>query len=131
MLMNENNLVPNSKRTPMERRENARKAGLASGKARKERSNLRSALKELLAAKSESPKDPKKQVTGAEMLALTLFDKAMQGNVNAFKLLAEITGEYKQEIQAEIKGDIKSDMQERQMTPQEAAEFLRELEKHI
>lgn len=125
--MNNSNLVPNSARTPRERRENARKAGQASGKARKERSNLRAALKELLAAKNKSPKDPKKQVTGAELLAVTLFDKAMQGNVNAFKLLAEITGEYKQEIKAEIK----SDPERRSMSVQEAAAFISELERRI
>ena len=125
--MNDSNLVPNSARTPKERRENARKAGRASGKARKERSNLRAAFKELLAIKDKSPKDPKRQITGAEALALAMYDKAMQGNVNACKLIAEITGEYKQDIKAEIKTDV----QEQQMTPQEAAEFIRELEKRI
>ncbi|MBQ9228964.1 MAG: hypothetical protein IJ168_09065 [Eubacterium sp.] len=34
-MANENNLIPNSQRTPNERRENARKAGIASGKARR------------------------------------------------------------------------------------------------
>ena len=40
-MANEQNLVPNSQRTPSERRENARKAGIASGKARREKKTLR------------------------------------------------------------------------------------------
>lgn len=40
-MANEQNLIPNSERTPSERRENARKAGIASGKARREKKTLR------------------------------------------------------------------------------------------
>lgn len=43
------NLVPNSKRTPSERRENARKAGIASGKARRQKANIKRALETILA----------------------------------------------------------------------------------
>ena len=38
--MNEKNLIPNEERTPSERRENARKAGIASGQARRERKTI-------------------------------------------------------------------------------------------
>ena len=46
--MNEQNLVPNSARTPTQRRENARKAGKASAQARKRKKDLREALEMLL-----------------------------------------------------------------------------------
>lgn len=40
-MANEQNLIPNENRTPSERRENARKAGVASGIARREKKTLR------------------------------------------------------------------------------------------
>lgn len=43
--MNEKNLIPNEERTPRERRENARKAGIASGKARREKKTIQNILK--------------------------------------------------------------------------------------
>ena len=46
--MNENNLIPNEERTPSERRENARKAGIASGKARQEKKTIQKILADLL-----------------------------------------------------------------------------------
>ena len=45
-MANEQNLVPNSARTPSERRENARKAGIASGKARRENKLIRDRILE-------------------------------------------------------------------------------------
>lgn len=39
-MANEQNLIPNSERTPSERRENARKAGIASGEARRKKKLL-------------------------------------------------------------------------------------------
>lgn len=126
--MNESNLVPNSARTPKERRENARKAGKASGKARKERSTLRAAFRTLLEAKSASADDPRKQLTGAEQIALAVSRQAQQGNIKACKLIAEITGEYKQEIAIEAKADIKA---QRELSPQKARERLKEIEAEI
>ncbi len=40
-MANEQNLIPNSKRSPREVRENGRKGGIASGKARREKKTLR------------------------------------------------------------------------------------------
>lgn len=45
---NRNNLIPNHERTPKERRENARKAGIASGKARRRKANLKRTMETLL-----------------------------------------------------------------------------------
>ena len=49
--MNEKNLIPNEERTPRERRENARKAGIASGKARREKKTIQNILKTLFESK--------------------------------------------------------------------------------
>ena len=38
--MNEKNLIPNEERAPSERRENARRAGIASGQARREKKTI-------------------------------------------------------------------------------------------
>lgn len=46
--MNEKNLIPNEERTPRERRENARKAGIASGQARREKKTIQKILADLL-----------------------------------------------------------------------------------
>lgn len=49
--MNEKNLIPNEERTPRERRENARKAGIASGKARREKKTIQNILAALCDSK--------------------------------------------------------------------------------
>lgn len=45
--MNEKNLISNEERTPSERRENARKAGIASGKARKEKRTVKEIIRQI------------------------------------------------------------------------------------
>lgn len=50
------NLIPNENRTPEERRENARKAGLASGKARREKRDRHKRIQELFALAVQDPK---------------------------------------------------------------------------
>lgn len=51
MNLNEKNLIPNEERTPRERRENARKAGIASGKARREKKTIQNILTALCDSK--------------------------------------------------------------------------------
>lgn len=46
--MNEKNLIPNSERSPKEVRENGRKGGIASGKARREKKTIQKILTEYL-----------------------------------------------------------------------------------
>ena len=50
------NLIPNENRTPEERRENARKAGIASGKARREKRDRHKRIQELFALAVQDPK---------------------------------------------------------------------------
>lgn len=96
-MANEQNLIKNSERTPSERRENAKKAGVASGKARRKKANLKKAFETILQADVASP-NVKKQLEGMgfdttnEMaLAMVMMQKAMKGNVRAFEQISKLT----------------------------------------
>ena len=88
--MNERNLKPNSARTPKEREELARKAGIASGEARRERKKLREALEELLAAPVDVDGE---EMTGCEAVAAAMMRKALAGDVRAFTEIRDTVGE--------------------------------------
>lgn len=126
--MNKRNLVPNEARTPSERRANASKAGKASGKARAERKALKEVFETLLTQEVKDPENEKRTLTGAEYLGLSMFKRAAAGDVRAFKIIAEIMGEYKQEIKLDQNIEQKI---EKQLTPQEAKQLLENLEKSI
>ena len=79
-MANEQNLVPNEARTPSERRENARKAGIASGKARRERKLIKERILERM---GESDWDT---------MIDNLIAKA-QEDVKAFETLRDTIGE--------------------------------------
>lgn len=96
-MANEQNLIKNSERTPSERRENAKKAGVASGKARRKKSNLKKAFETILQADVASP-NVKKQledmgfdITNEMALAMVMMQKAMKGNVRAFEQISKLT----------------------------------------
>ena len=55
-MANPENLIPNENRTPTERRENARKAGIASGAARREKRDRHKRIQELFALAITDPK---------------------------------------------------------------------------
>ena len=81
-MANEQNLIPNSERTPSELREMARNGGLASGEARRKRKTLK---EELLLMLSEG--DTQQSVT------LALIEKAMSGDTKAFEIIRDTIGE--------------------------------------
>lgn len=81
-MANEQNLIPNSERTPNELREMARNGGLASGEARRKRKTLK---EELLLMLSEG--DTQKSVT------LALIEKAISGDTKAFEVIRDTIGE--------------------------------------
>ena len=54
--MNQDNLIPNSQRTPEELREITRKGGIASGKARREKRDRHKRIQELFALAVKDPK---------------------------------------------------------------------------
>lgn len=96
-MANEQNLIKNSERTPSERRENAKKAGVASGKARRKKANLKKAFETILQEDVASP-SVKKQLedmgfdtTNEMALAMVMMQKAMKGNVRAFEQISKLT----------------------------------------
>lgn len=89
---NPQNLKPNSERTAEEIKELTRKAGIASGKARRDKKNLRLALEALLEKKTTDPETGKRG-TGAELITAKLFQQALEGNVKAFETLRDTVGQ--------------------------------------
>ena len=95
----ENIAKANERRTPSERRENARKAGKASGKARKEKADLRKAVQDALnGTYTVKTKTGEEKMTGSEMVVASLLQIA--GNpknrgsaVSAFNTLAKMMGQ--------------------------------------
>ena len=90
-MANEQNLIPNSERTPSERRENARKAGIASGKARREKADLRKMLQ--VALESDDFKDKfGNKMTGAELMVKVAFKEMAKGNPKYWELIRDTAG---------------------------------------
>lgn len=90
-MANNQNLIPNNERSPSEVRENARKGGQASGRARRRKKDLAQALQMLL-DKKYSDKNGN-QITGTEAIATKLFEQAMKGNIRAFETLRDTVGQ--------------------------------------
>ena len=107
-MANEQNLIPNSERTPTERRENARKAGIASGKARREKRDRKQMASDLLDLTMQGAGiDKIKKFFNIKGVELTAYDtmflscmmKAMQkGDANALEKLLKISGEQFAEV---------------------------------
>lgn len=104
MTKRKSNLIPNSERTPSERKKIARSGGLASGAARRERSSLRKELTELLDIETDCPDGTKR--TLKERISLALIEKAISGDVAAFKVIRETIGEEEPEEKPEEKVEL-------------------------
>ena len=103
------NLIPNSARTPSERRENATKAGIASGKARRQKNTVAEYLKKW--ADSEVSEKNRKalealglseEATNRTLLVVPLIKKASSGDTKALQMALELLGEDKKK-ELEIK----------------------------
>lgn len=81
------NLIPQSERTKDEQREIAKKGGIASGKARREKATIKKYLQALL----ENGYDGHE--TGAEALAVSAMKKAVKGDVKAMTFVRDTVGE--------------------------------------
>lgn len=101
-MANEQNLVPNNQRTPSERRENARKAGKASGEARREKKTLREYADFLLSLPVADRRKwnklaragvPPEGCDNKMLVAFALMQQAQAGDVQAVKELRGIIGE--------------------------------------
>lgn len=83
--------------SPKEARENGRKGGLASVKARRERKTMKELLLLALEAENESGE------TNAESIVASMIRAAREGDVRAFVEIRDTIGE-KPESKTEIKG---------------------------
>ena len=102
-MANEENLIPNSERTPSERRENAKKAGQASGEARRKKKLLKECMSELLDLPVTDKRNRKeleamgidaKELDNRFLLTAALFKKAIAGDVSAYKEIRDLLGEH-------------------------------------
>lgn len=74
-----------------EARSRGRKGGRRSGEARRKRRDLRLALEALLEGDIKTKKGEVK--SGAEALAIALFDKALHGDTKAFEIIRDTVGQ--------------------------------------
>jgi len=87
--MNEQNLRPIQ--NVSEARAMGKKGGVASGKARRRKKDLRQALEELLDRKYTDKNGNK--LTGTEAITAKLFEQAMKGNIKAFETIRSTVGQ--------------------------------------
>lgn len=85
--MNQENLVSLADRTTEEQREIARKGGIASGKARKEKKLLKD---ELAIIMENVNKDGK---TYQELISTALVKEALKGNTKAYEIIRDTMGQ--------------------------------------
>lgn len=99
-MANEKNLVPNSARTPSERRENASKAGIASGAARRRKKNLKQKMQLLLSLPAADNDQSELATMGVDpedmdnemVLVKALFLAAAAGDTRAFDRIQDVLG---------------------------------------
>lgn len=95
----ENIMNVNNNRTPEERRELARKAGKASGRARRRKADFRKTLNLLLTAEIDNEEwKPVLESLGVECtlesaLLMAQIKEAMRGNTQAAKFVAQYSGQ--------------------------------------
>ena len=96
------NLIPNEQRTPEERRENASKAGKASGEARRKKRAMKSAARLLLSMGATSPAAIRRlrsmglaeeDMTNQMAVLAAVMEKAQKGDVKAATFLRDTVGE--------------------------------------
>lgn len=97
---NEQNLIPNSERTPEELREMTRKGGIASGVARRRKRTFKEILEQLgsLPIKSEQNRkiledagvENVEELTNDMAIMFRLNQKASNGDLRAIELLAKL-----------------------------------------
>lgn len=110
-MANEQNLIPNSQRTPEELREITRKGGIASGVARRQKKTLKQIGDMIggLDIKSEKNRailrdagiNDDDMINDVGMM-FRLNLKAQNGDTKAIELLSKLRGQLKEQIQAEV-----------------------------
>lgn len=89
---NPQNLKSINDRTTEEAQAIRSRAGKASGKARRDKKNLRLALEALL-EKIQTDPETGRRGTGAQLITAKLLDKALQGDVRAFEAIRTTCGQ--------------------------------------
>lgn len=99
---NEENLIPNEERTPSERRENARKGGIASGKARRRKRSMKEAADLFLSLPVSDKRKFNKaarryvdveDIDNQMLMIMGLVDAATDGDAGAAKVVIDLIGE--------------------------------------
>lgn len=90
-MANEQNLIPNSKRSPSEVRENSRKGGINSGKARREKADLKKQLQLFLEMDATTDKHGE-PLTGAELMVKVAVKEMTKGNPKYWELIRDTAG---------------------------------------
>lgn len=125
---NPQNLIPNSERTPEELREQTRRAGIASGVARREKKTFRETmemcLQELVERKGEDGSVLGK-ITAQQAICLKQIAKAIKGDTPAAKYCAEVSTPKQIEITGKDGAPLETKV--KYITP----ESIEEIKKHI
>lgn len=92
------NLIPFNERTEKEQRKIQRKGGIASGKARREKADLKKKVNQILEMDVFSPQlkemleEKGLSATNQTAIATVLLQKALKGDMRAIELLAKMNG---------------------------------------
>lgn len=115
----ENIMDANSRRTPSERRELAKKAGKASGRARRRKADFRKTLNMLLTAEIDNEDwKPVLESLGVECtlesaLLMAQIKEAMNGNTKAAYFVAQYAGQSDQTVADDEEQKIRTDRAKR------------------
>lgn len=124
-MANEQNLKPNSERTPKERKELARKAGIASGKARLAKKTAREYAIACLEG-TTTGKDGKKLTIKDVMIQKLIAKAVSESDLNAIKYIVELIGESPAQ-KIEVTGKDGKDLMQREITKEEAKALYEEM----
>ena len=95
-MANEQNLIPNSQRSPSEVRENSRKGGIASGEARRAKRDFRESMMQALAEMIDRKDDNGTviaKISAQDAICLKQIAKALKGDTTAAKFCVEVSTE--------------------------------------
>lgn len=111
-MANEQNLIPANKLTESELRKMARNGGKKSGEVRRQKKTFKQIMTSLLELKPADPEvirnleangiDPE-EITNKTVLALSMYSRAAEGDVNAAKLVMSMIAEDIQHEELELK----------------------------
>lgn len=95
-MANEQNLIPNSQRSPSEVRENSRKGGIASGESRRAKRDFRESMMQALAEMIDRKDDNGTviaKISAQDAICLKQIAKALKGDTTAAKFCVDVSAE--------------------------------------